>query len=245
MKADSRWPGQTTSRLPDFRRGLSLPPRRPRIAFAKPVALLRWFDSTCRTQSTQSGHAAIWSRMNSLSPNVSFEALCNPTPPTLVSRTESNPSDGSQGDMSVTSTAERVLAAVNALHRQTLFLINSDLIIEWISEGVRSLLGRSPDSIVGTSAFTLIHPEDIETVAEVIAQDLAPGTQSRDLGHRPTMDVRVLHADGQWLTLSVHSTMRLDDENIRALIVQVYPRDQLRDSSYGRLGLEPKTIREQ
>ncbi len=175
--------------------------------------------------------------MNSPSNNIFVDDRITSTDrPQLIDIRQSEAIDAVPNANAVTprhTVADRVLSAVNALHRQTFFLINDDLTIDWISNGIISLLGRTPESIVGTSALALIHPEDMETVAEVIAQDFNPGARSRDLGHRPTMDVRVAHANGDWLSLTVHSTMRLDDENIRALIVQVYPRDQLRDISDG------------
>jgi diguanylate cyclase (GGDEF)-like protein len=128
---------------------------------------------------------------------------------------------------------ERVFRAVNSLHRNAFMLVNDQLVIDWASDGITSLCGHSPEFLAGRSAIDFLHPDDAPIVAEIVAADLQPGSRHRDLGHRPTLDIRLAHANGTWVTLSVHSTHALDDPQIKALIVHLVPPDQLRDITSG------------
>ncbi len=133
----------------------------------------------------------------------------------------------------VTFSADRVMNAINNLHRQAFLIIGSDLVIEWASDGVMSLIAMSPAQVMGRSALDFVHPDDVGEVAAMVLPDLQPGIARRDLGHRPTMDFRLAHAEHGWVTLTVHSSHALDADDVRGLVVQLSPPDQLRDVANG------------
>lgn len=67
--------------------------------------------------------------------------------------------------------------------------------IQWVGESVRSVLGRAPEDLTGTSALDLVHPDDVPFVVETLDED-ARGAEGRILAV-----VRLRRADGSWATL--------------------------------------------
>ncbi len=67
--------------------------------------------------------------------------------------------------------------------------------VEWVGESVRSILGRAPEDLTGTSALDLVHPHDVRFVLETLAED-ARGAEGRILAV-----IRLRRVDGSWATL--------------------------------------------
>jgi PAS domain S-box-containing protein len=78
--------------------------------------------------------------------------------------------------------------------------VDSDWRIDRITSDVRQLLGLPPEELLGTSAFTAVHPEDVTTVLLLAAHasNQAGGASGR---------VRVRDAAGEWVwcRLSMHA----------------------------------------
>lgn len=75
------------------------------------------------------------------------------------------------------------------------FRLAPDLRIEWISPSVQQMLGYSPQDLVGRFLQEFRHPDD----AEVVRRELA--VQGSDI--RSGLEVRVRHADGRYVWVSV------------------------------------------
>jgi PAS domain S-box-containing protein len=73
--------------------------------------------------------------------------------------------------------------------------------IRYISPSVTRILGYEPEALIGTRAFDLVHPDDVEDAIASLAKAIAGGNG----GSRRYRD-RVRHADGTWRT--VESVMR-------------------------------------
>jgi PAS domain S-box-containing protein/putative nucleotidyltransferase with HDIG domain len=78
-----------------------------------------------------------------------------------------------------------------------------DLIIVVTPEGlaryagpsIKQILGYSPDDIIGTSTFALLHPDDLLRVGEAFARSMSvPGASER-------LEFRLRHQDGSWRTM--------------------------------------------
>ncbi|MBI3569111.1 MAG: PAS domain S-box protein [Gemmatimonadetes bacterium] len=81
----------------------------------------------------------------------------------------------------------------------------SDLIVVLDGEGrvafanpsVGRVLGYAPESVLGRSAFELVHPDDLATVEEAIATEFAGKTSVWYI------EIRMRAADGEWVPLEV------------------------------------------
>ena len=94
------------------------------------------------------------------------------------------------------------------------------------SPSVERVLGFTPDAIVGTRSFALLHPDDHEAVNETFAAMLA--------GDEPgPIEARLRHRDGSWRTVeAIGRRRRQDDEwvvvvNYRDVTEQRRLREQL------------------
>src|SRR5215212_1900827 len=65
----------------------------------------------------------------------------------------------------------------------------------------------------GTSAFDVVHPDDLEQVARAFAEVLA---DPREVVHR---QFRISTALGEWRTVEARATNRLDDPDVQGVVV--------------------------
>jgi PAS domain S-box-containing protein len=96
--------------------------------------------------------------------------------------------------------SERAFRFVAENIRDVVLRTSADGRIEFVSRSVKHLLGREPESLIGTYASDLLHPDDAERVGEVRRVQLAERCQVRE----ETTEYRVLKADGQavWIESS-------------------------------------------
>ncbi len=77
-----------------------------------------------------------------------------------------------------------------------LFLaLDGDGRIAWVGDACRSVLGRTPEELIGSNALDVLHPDDVQLVVETLAED------ARNAEDRILVVVRVARADGRWVTL--------------------------------------------
>ena len=89
---------------------------------------------------------------------------------------------------------------------------DADGTIHYESPAIERVLGYTPDELVGASALALVHPDDLTTVVEAIAEGMqTPGAVSR-------MDFRARHKDGSWRMLEAVGKNLLDDPEIHAIV---------------------------
>lgn len=67
--------------------------------------------------------------------------------------------------------------------------------VRWASNSAKAILGRVPSEVVGRDAFPLLHPDDHEIVIETMAE------AARGSADRIRVVLRLLHADGRWISL--------------------------------------------
>ena len=78
-------------------------------------------------------------------------------------------------------------------------------IFRYISPSYKRLLGYEPADLVGTNAFNIVHPGDLEAARQAI-QDLRAY-------HEPLrVQVRTLHADGHYVTFEISGVAVMDDD---------------------------------
>jgi diguanylate cyclase (GGDEF)-like protein/PAS domain S-box-containing protein len=97
--------------------------------------------------------------------------------------------------------------------RDVIHVINEDRTTRYITPSVKTLLGWTPEELVGRSALDIIHPDDAPAAMEQIrlARD-TPGAG------RP-LTLRVRHRDGSWRVFEAIGRNLLDDPAVRGIIV--------------------------
>lgn len=77
--------------------------------------------------------------------------------------------------------------------------------VSYVSPSIRRVLGHDPETLVGTSAFERIHPEDAPRVQATLQRLAASaGTPVREV-------LRLRHADGTWRTCETVGKLESDD----------------------------------
>jgi PAS domain S-box-containing protein len=93
----------------------------------------------------------------------------------------------------------------------TILEVNGTILYE--SPALERLLGYRAEELIGTNAFSYIHPDDIEQVSCVFAQTLKTG------GVGPLVEFRFRHADGSWRHLEAVGNSLLEDPNVRGVVL--------------------------
>lgn len=105
--------------------------------------------------------------------------------------------------------SERAFRFVAENIRDVVFRTSCEGRIEFVSPSVRYLLGREPQSLIGTKSTDLIHPDDAERVVALLNEQLAQRRQARD----ETIEYRVLTASGEavWIESSPRLVLDAND----------------------------------
>jgi two-component system sensor histidine kinase/response regulator len=95
-------------------------------------------------------------------------------------------------------------------------LLNEDGAIRYASPAVEGVLGYPPDDIVGTKVLSYVHPEDLEDASSALLEVL------RDAGRElPPVEFRARAVDGSWRHVEVLRNNRLDDPDVRGVVISV------------------------
>ncbi|MDP9372722.1 MAG: EAL domain-containing protein, partial [Chloroflexota bacterium] len=83
----------------------------------------------------------------------------------------------------------------------------------YVSPAVERVLGHRPAALVGTVAFTRVHPDDLARVRHLFAELLhAPGATV-------AAPLRLQHADGSWRSIDATANNLLDEPSVRGIVV--------------------------
>jgi PAS domain S-box-containing protein len=107
---------------------------------------------------------------------------------------------------------ERGMAYVTALASESLEVL-------WISPSVRDLTGWTPDQLIGMSAFELIHPDDLEGVARLMAAEQNdPHPYGSDPARRAVNRIRFRTVDGGWCSLDIAANNQCQNPEVRGFV---------------------------
>jgi diguanylate cyclase (GGDEF)-like protein/PAS domain S-box-containing protein len=91
-------------------------------------------------------------------------------------------------------------------------VMNKAGVITWVSPGIRAILGRSQETIVGMDSAKIIHPDDIAEFGRLVSQVFGQP------GETASLTARVQHGDQSWRWMEVTMTNLLDDPVVQGLV---------------------------
>lgn len=95
-------------------------------------------------------------------------------------------------------------------------VLGADATIRYLSPSVSRLLGHAPTDWLGRSAFELIHPDDVASVATA----LQAGSAHHDTGE--SLVFRVRHRDGSYRLFEGTDTNLLENEAVSGIVVNLH-----------------------
>lgn len=72
--------------------------------------------------------------------------------------------------LSVERAGDAFLTDVMDGQRDAVAVLTTELDVKWVSQGIGTLVGRTPSELVGRSAIELLHPDDLDTAFDAIAR---------------------------------------------------------------------------
>lgn len=96
-------------------------------------------------------------------------------------------------------------------------VVNRDAQLEYVSGGIRTMLGQDPSDWVRRDVSAQIHPDDLADVLDRLARALA----GEELGAH---EIRVAHAEGHWVAVELTSR-RIDDPASLAALCEGVPTE--------------------
>ncbi|MDQ3779861.1 MAG: EAL domain-containing protein [Chloroflexota bacterium] len=109
--------------------------------------------------------------------------------------------------------SEARLAALVRNAPDVITVLEADGTVRYKSPGIEHELGYTPDELIGTSVFVLIHPNDLVRAQELFIELLG---QARG---KVAAEFRCRHKDGSWRWLEVIGTNLLGDPNVGGIVV--------------------------
>lgn len=98
----------------------------------------------------------------------------------------------------------------------TIFVVDVEGEIEYVTPDVEELLGFRPEELVGQRGFDRIHPDDVAMMMARFTEAVS------EPGGRSGAVFRYLHADGSWIRLDGRVRNLLDDPVVGGLVVYLH-----------------------
>lgn len=92
-------------------------------------------------------------------------------------------------------------------------VLNTDGEFTYLSPACERILGYESATLVGTSAFDIVHPEDRDRVHEKFRRQITKGEA------RMAQEYRVKRADGTWIWIESRGSYLLDDPDVGGYVV--------------------------
>ena len=89
-------------------------------------------------------------------------------------------------------------------------MLSAEATILYINQSVTRILGFGVEELVGQNAFTVVHPDDVQSVREAFAR------LSKSPGSSAIFEYRSRHKDGSWIWIEAIGTNLLADDHAPA-----------------------------
>lgn len=93
-------------------------------------------------------------------------------------------------------------------------VIDETATLTYVSAASRRVLGREPEEWVGRSALELLHPDDSHGAVESLVASVDSGEGVKD-----PIEVRVLHATGDWREVEIVANNLLHDPEVAGILI--------------------------
>jgi PAS domain S-box-containing protein len=130
---------------------------------------------------------------------------------------------------------QRFRAALVEHAADAVVVLAADGTIMFANPVVEHMLGYRVDELTGTSAFSLLHPDDLAPSRDMFGSMVAGG------GATGALEFRVRCKDGEWRWLEVTATNRLQDDAVRGIVAvyrNVTERRRLAEEREARVRLD-------
>jgi len=108
---------------------------------------------------------------------------------------------------------DELLALIGDNAADMIAVVNADGTRVYNSPSYQRILGYSPAELTGTTGFEQIHPDDRQLVVEAAAE-------ARGTGTGRTVEYRMRHKDGHWVTLESTASAVLDPQgDVQKLVI--------------------------
>jgi PAS domain S-box-containing protein len=94
-------------------------------------------------------------------------------------------------------------------------ILSAEGLVTYQSPAVERMLGYAPESILGTSPFELVHPDDVASVRKSFSDVMSPD------GHGKSVEFRCRHANGTYRMLHVQGSNLLGDPAVGGVVVNM------------------------
>ncbi|HMJ76737.1 MAG TPA: diguanylate cyclase, partial [Iamia sp.] len=128
---------------------------------------------------------------------------------------------------SETSPAERRFRKLVGYSSDVIVVVAPDARIRWISPSVETVLGHTPEALLGLPAQSLVHPDDVPRAWERVVGDGAGPSDE-------PFSVRAPDADGEWRHLRVRFADLSSDPDIEGFIFTIRDVSQEVESETAR-----------
>ncbi|MCC6244443.1 MAG: EAL domain-containing protein [Gemmatimonadaceae bacterium] len=120
---------------------------------------------------------------------------------------------------SATQQSEMRMRAMSQHSSDVVTVLDAAGIIRFASPSFQTVFGYDPARVVGTSLVSLLHPDDAERAADFLQQLKPAPHASQSTPQVQSRDWRLLHANGEWLTVENVGTNRLDETVVHGLVL--------------------------
>jgi len=108
---------------------------------------------------------------------------------------------------------QRFSAALTQHSSDLVAVLNPDGTLRYASPSHAPMLGWSPEELVGTNAFDLVHPDDQPQLLAAFSASLGA------TGRTAAYEFRYRHRDGSWRVVEAHARAALDDPAIAGAVI--------------------------
>ncbi len=87
--------------------------------------------------------------------------------------------------------------------------------VTYASPSLEQIFGRAPEEMIGQAGLELVHPDDTQAAADALLE------ATETVGHRATLQVRVLHGDGSWRWVECTAVNLSDNEAVEGVVINI------------------------